>query len=223
MEEILEIYRQVMAGTPNNTILSYDNINLHFSGGAINLYDYTGEMPCGRYRLPPNEQALIDKINELNEKIGDMTSLGQFICGKCGGTFDLPESTKDRHGAYICESCHHGGDIRKPVVESKKTVADKVSDTPKAKTEVQTLPTTTSTPKARLTAEEAIQFLKDQGYVIRKSVKSFKVVAQDYDGNVGVTETYYRSKEDFEAKHPKLKFISIVKELHTSSEEPLDS
>ena len=102
MEDILEAYRQVKSGMTNNTtVFSYENINLHFSGGFVNLYDYTGEMPMGRYRLPQNEQRMMDFLVEYSEKIGEIVDAGQYICGKCGGTFELPEFTRDRHGALI--------------------------------------------------------------------------------------------------------------------------
>jgi len=223
MEEILEVYRQVMSGIPNNTVLSYDNINLHFSGNLINLYDYTGEMPCGRYKLPRTEHDFIAKIEELNEKIGDITNNDQYICGKCGGTFDLPESTRDRHGACICDVCASGGDIRVENKEpTKKTEKVEKSSAPvKGEAGPVNIPSTVN--NARLTVDSAISFLRDQGYVIKKSVKSFKVVASDKnDEAVGVTDKYYRSKEEFETKNPHLKFISLVKELSTTDEEPLD-
>jgi len=223
MEEILEIYRKVMSGQPDNTTLSYDNLNINFSGGFVNLYDYTGEMPCGRYRIPPNEQIMMDKLQEWNEKIGDLTSLDQYLCGKCAGTFDKPEFKRDKYGAYICESCANGGDIRKPAVESKKVKDDApIEKSVLPKPEAGPISTPSTVSKAKLNVDDAIKFLKENGYVIKKSVKSFKVVAQDAEGAIGVTEKYYRSKEEFEAKMPALKFISMVKELSTSNEEPLD-
>lgn len=222
MEDILEVYRNVMAGQPNQDVLSYDSINLHFSGNFINLYDYTGAMPCGRYKLPPTEAEFIEKLEQLNDKVSDILANQQFICGKCGKTFDLPETKRDRFGAYICEHCANGGDIRKTQQESTKTGGEKVEPTKPKSEEPKATPTPSTVQTGRLTVESATKFLQDQGFVVKKLVKSFRIVAQDGEGSVGVTEKYYRSREEFEQTNPKLKFISIVKELSTSDEEKLE-
>lgn len=221
MEDILEAYRRVRSGQPDNTVFNYSNINLHFSGNVLNIYDYNGDMPCGRYKLPPSEEVLVEKLAELDDKVSELLANHQFLCGKCGGTFDLPEYTRDRFGAYVCESCANGGDIRKPKEESKKQT--KESDAESSKADPLAKNAASQPAKiSQITVESAIDFLKQQGYVIRKTVKSFKVIYIGEDGKESISQDYYKSKENFIEVFPKAKFISIIKELSKSEEEKLD-
>ena len=159
MDEILEAFRQVKQGHPSNEIFTYDNINLHFSGNVINVYDFRGEMPCGRYRLPNSEQEMVERVEQLNEKVGDLINNDQFLCGKCGGTFDLPEYKRDRHGAYICFTCANGGDIRETKHQApKKDIKERETSSVDEKEPTAT-PTPSTSQRARLTADEAIQCL----------------------------------------------------------------
>lgn len=209
MEEILAAYRNIKRGLSDSELYYYNNLSVNFSGNMMNIFDYSGEIPCGRFRLPVHEHALLTKLHELDEKIGDALTNDKYFCSKCGNSFENPPYKQDSNGFPVCQSCGNGGDIRDEKPSATKINKETTEDTKTVK-------------KSRITVEEAIEFLKSQNYKISKMVKSFKVVASDAEGNLGVTDNYYRSKEEFEAKNPNLRFVSLVKELSTSIEEGVE-
>jgi len=215
MEEILEAYRQVREGIMNQEIFTYKGMNLHFANNTLNIYDSQGEMPFGRYRLPMSEEKLQEKLEELDEKVQKMMDNNQFACGKCGEASDLPEYTRSKYGDLICENCANGGDIRKNKAPIIKT---------DGKREIVVDPNVPSTvQKTPIDTESAIALLRNQGYIVKKLKKSFQVVFKDKSGGTHVSDQYYKSKEDFENKHPQTdkKFITMVRELYETEEESL--
>jgi len=214
MEEILETYKQIKQGFPNQDLFSYGNVMIHFSQNCLNVLDCKGEMPCGRYKLPVDEEALVTKLNELDGKIGEMMDNNQYICGKCGEIEDLPEFTRTKEGFFVCENCTNGGDIRKKTrPKTKLPNRDKDDYDP-------SVPSTR--PKAKMTKEDAIKMLRDQGYVIKRLKKSFKVIYRNGNGVEQISAKYYSSKTDFENDCKGDKFVALVKELYTADEEPID-
>lgn len=121
MEEIIEAWKEIINGNPDQGVYNYENVNVVFSAdGVVNIYDCTGENPYGRYKMPRTEEALVTFLEKINEKVGQLIDNNQFICGKCGQTADFPEAVRDKYGNPICEVCANGGDIRKEKEKTKK-------------------------------------------------------------------------------------------------------
>jgi len=214
MDEILEMYEEVKKGRKNQELFNYNNINIHFSQNVLNVYDTNG-MPAGRYTLPKTEDKLIEKLKELDEWLGEIVDNNQYICGKCGEVNDLPEFKRTRQGVLICETCCNGGDIRKDKAPKTKNQDPREAD------EDENIPSTVgASKKPRLNEENAIELLRNNGYIVKKLVKSFKMVYVDDNGNEAISKKFFRSKEEFKKETGK-KAVALIKELNEADEEAL--
>ena len=212
MEEIIEAWKEIINGNPDQGVYNYENVNVVFSAdGVVNIYDCTGENPYGRYKMPRTEEALVTFLEKINEKVGQLIDNNQFICGKCGQTADFPEAVRDKYGNPICEVCSNGGDIRKEKEKTKKK--DPLE-------KIESSPDESSAPQQTL--NRAIQLLQNNGYVVHKKVEQYKVVYRDTESNrEGISSHFYRSKEEFISNNPKKEFIEFVKSLKKTDSEPL--
>jgi len=215
MDEILEIYREVKKGLKNQELFNYNNINIHFSQGVLNVYDTNG-MPAGRYNLPKTEELLVAKLNEMDKYIEEIVDNNQYICGKCGEIDDLPEFKRTRAGVLVCETCCNGGDIRKDKAPKAKPTDDNIED------EDPNIPSTSGASKrGKLTEESAIEFLKSKGFTIKKRIPSYKVVYLE-GKETKITDSYFRNQKDFESHFQNVEFVSFIKKLSSYDEEPIE-
>jgi hypothetical protein len=223
MDEILELYRNLRkTQVVDFSVRNYNNINVALDGQNVHVYDATGKMPFGKYPIPNTEQAFTALIEKLDNKVKELTENYQFLCGKCGGTFDLPESKRDKNGYPICAKCVSGGDLR---VDHPKR---KEGEAPPKKLEESPIPSTSdylqksTTPTKEMTVQDAIELLNKSGaYVVKKIVKSYKAVYKNSDGEEGITSSYFRTKEEFESANPGKQFITFIKELNKADEEKI--
>jgi len=204
MNEILEMYHLVLKGKNNQDIFNFNNINVHFANGMINVYDYQGRMP-NRYLLPRTEKEFIAVLQQINKQYGELIDSNQYICHKCKEMFELPAAKENKAGFMACTGCADGGDIRK-----KKN---------REKDEPQESPIPSTVPQEAVNSlEDAMRIIKNNGYVVKRLLKSYKVVYRDHDGKETVSKDFYKSKEDFNKINPERRFISIIKALSSSEE-----
>jgi len=199
MEDILKIYRKVVKGVTNMELYNYNSLNLHFSGGMLNVYDYLGQMP-NRYPLPSDEEAFIKLLNKIDKEYEKILDNNQYICAKCKKTFDLPAAKKNKMGFLACEKCADGGDIR----EARQTEQQTESEIP------------STVPLKNI--KDAIKYLQREGYVVKKLIPRYKVVYRDVEGQELVSANHFSNKEEFKKAYPGFKFIGFVKNLSDSEE-----
>ena len=215
MEQILTVFNEILQGGNNETLLNFENINVIFTQGRVNVYDQECRIPYGRYKMPQNEKALkvfLDKMSKLIKKVEDN---GKYICGKCNEILDLPEAYKDKYGNLLCSTCR-GSKVTPPAPEQSIDL-NKDQSTVRKSGDIE--------PIASPNLQKALEILKRSNeYKIKKIVKSYKIVFQDELGRTDISKKFYKSKEEFDKSNEDQKFkaISIVKELFKKTEEDLD-
>ena len=190
MEDIIEAYNLVLSGSDYAEPLHYENIIVVFSGGRVYFYSHDGKMPYGNKPLPRTEDLFISMLDNVNEYISNLEDLGKYICFKCKSEEDLPVA-KFIDKAPHCSKCS-GKEVSKQEVQ-QETLQEAKQDIKHKKTDKITGEV------KEMNIKEAINLLKSNGYIIKKSVEKYKIIyfLDSSPTNPKISEKYYSSVENF--------------------------
>lgn len=207
--DIKEGFHRARGGESDPRPFNFDQINICFLGQDIHVYDVTGRMPYGKYKLPSDEGKLYTLLNKINTKVIEVEENNQYLCYSCNGVFDLPVDVWGPNGEPTCNKCAKG------TFGATEEHPDDAVDTPAAS-------------KKRDDSKEiksAIAYLQKRGYVIKKLIPSFKVLYTNEKGEPAVSSEFYKNEAEFnltmKAQKRDVEFIQMIEKFRKEEEEML--